>query len=134
MKPDNMPWLSPYLIVQDVEKSIEFYKSAFGFELTKAMKDDNDKITHAELKYHDAIIMIGLEGEFDGEEFKSPATTKHKQYSFLYLYVDEVDKFFDKAISLGATVINPPMDKAWGDRMCSMADIDDYRWSFGTAT
>ncbi len=39
-RPNNMPWLTPYLIVPDVEKTAAFYEKAFGFKLGTLMKDD----------------------------------------------------------------------------------------------
>ncbi len=40
-KPENTPSLIPYLIVQDADKSIEFYEKALGFKVRNTMKDEN---------------------------------------------------------------------------------------------
>jgi uncharacterized glyoxalase superfamily protein PhnB len=50
----------------------------------------------------------------------------------LYVYCDDVDKFFARATAAGAKVVAPPTDMFWGDRMCRISDPDGYEWSFAT--
>ena len=128
-KPEDMAWVNPYLIVKDVSKSIEFYEKAFGFETKLTIPGEDGKIIHAEVFHKNQIIMIG--GESEEQNAKSPKTLGGTPLS-LYLYVDDVDKFYDQAKAAGAVVKAELCDQFWGDRMCSFECPDDHSWTFAT--
>lgn len=133
-RPENMPWLSPYIMVKDCEKAIEFYKNAFGFETGgECMKNDEGKITHAQLRHRDGVFMIGQEDAWEGNA-KSPNTTGTPSPINLYVYVDDVDQHFNRAKEVGAKVSMELDDMFWGDRMCGFTDLDGYKWNFATFT
>ncbi len=50
----------------------------------------------------------------------------------IYMYVEDIDSVFNRAVSEGATVTMPLMDASWGDRQGSLADPLGYRWSPAT--
>ena len=127
----GMPWMTACMIARDLEKSIEFYKKAFGFEEKFVMRGPDGKPQHAELKYEDALIMLGPEG-FPGCSTKSPASSKVDNGMGLYLYCDDVDAFYLRAIKAGAEVLAVPQDAFWGDRTVRLRDIDGYNWHFAT--
>ena len=52
----------------------------------------------------------------------------------LYLYTDDVDAFFKRAVAAGAKVEKEPADQFWGDRTCCLIDPNGFLWSFGTHT
>lgn len=122
-------WVNPYLMSPDVEKTIKFYHEAFGFEIKKAVKNDAGEVYHAELAYHDALIMVGLEGQND-MPMRSPNTSVTPCPICLCVYVENVDKFFDHAVAKGAEIIFKPEDMFWGDRACCILDLDGYSWTF----
>ncbi len=62
---------------------------------------------------------------------KSPKTLGGSPAS-LYLYVENADKAFAKALKLGATVRMPVADWFWGDRCGSVIDPEGYQWSVAT--
>ncbi len=49
-KPANLPDMIPYLVVQNAENSVEFYRDAFGFGVMNEMRDDNNNLQHVEMK------------------------------------------------------------------------------------
>jgi len=128
-KPDGMSWINPYLIVKDVAKSIEFYEKAFGFETKLTIPGEDGSIIHAEIYHKNQIIMIGSESE--EQNAKSPKTLGGTPVS-LYLYVDDVNKFYDQAKAAGAVVKAEPSDQFWGDRMCAVECPDGHSWTFAT--
>lgn len=130
-KPKNASWASPYIIVTDVEKAYDFYEKVFGFEKVFAKAEEDGTITHAEMKYKDQMIMLGKAGAYDGKT-APPRTTGVESPINLYLYTENVDDFFEKAQSKGATVLGQPEDMFWGDRMCRLQDLDGYLWCFAT--
>lgn len=131
-KPKNYPDFLPYLIVVDAAKSLEFYKKAFGFREENLVRDENGKIAHAELSFGEALIMFAQEGAF-GSTKKAPVTQKIVDAPVtFYLYCENVDSLYSRATAAGAKVVSEPSDAFWGDRYCTLLDIDGYEWSFGS--
>ena len=128
-KPEGWPQLIPALTVADPRKSIEFYKKAFGFELEGQPMEMDGKIMHAELKLGQAKIMIG--GEGCGDQ-RAPKTTGVKPGLSLYIYVEDVDALYGRAMKAGAQDEAKPEDMFWGDRACRLTDPDGYSWWFAT--
>ena len=124
----GMPWLTPYLTVRDPKKSLAFYKRAFGFETQGVMKDKG-KIVHAGMSYKkQTVVMFSPEDAF-GPPSKAPKTLKVKPSEAHYLYVDDVDATYAKAIKAGAKSVEKPEDAFWGDRHAAVDDPDGYRWA-----
>lgn len=131
-KPDNFPGLIPYLTVQDAEKSIEFYEKAFGFKVGSDLgRDEQGKITHAEMSFNDVTIMFTPEGAY-GSPNKAPITSGAPACISLYVYCQDIDKLYKQAMSAGAQSLMEPNDAFWGDRVCQVSDPDGFQWMFAT--
>jgi uncharacterized glyoxalase superfamily protein PhnB len=132
-RPSTMPWLSPYLVVRDPARALEFYQKAFGFAQRSAHTGPDGKIQHAEMTYEDAVLMFGPEAECQGQPpTKAPATTGTPSPVGLYIYCPDVDALHARAVAAGAQSAQAPIDMFWGDRMCSLIDPDGHKWSFAT--
>jgi uncharacterized glyoxalase superfamily protein PhnB len=132
-RPSTMPWLTPYVVVKDPARSLEFYQKAFGFAQRSAHTGPDGKIQHAEMTYEDAVIMLGPEATCPGQPpTKAPATTGTPSPVSLYLYCPDVDALHARAVEAGAKSEYAPSDMFWGDRMCSVSDPDGHKWSFAT--
>lgn len=130
-KPLSAPWLSPYIIVNDVEAAVNFYQKAFDIAVKEIVADETGAAVHAELTYHDQLFMIGKQGAYKGETL-SPVNSGIDCPITLYVYCEDVDKFYHHAVANDALSMSPPEDTFWGDRMCRLADIDNYVWCFAT--
>ncbi len=56
-------FLSPYIMVADVDQAIHFYQSAFGFKLRDASEEHGKSegpSVHAEMTYEDQMLMLFL--------------------------------------------------------------------------
>ena len=127
-RPRGMPWLTPYLTVRDAKKSIAFYKKAFGFVSMGIMKDKG-KIMHVGMTYKkQTVLMFSPEGAM-GDKMRTPKTMKAMACEAHYLYVDDVDAAYTKAIKAGGKSVSKPEDMFWGDRHAAIYDIDGHRWS-----
>lgn len=130
-KPDNIADLIPYLVVTDIEKSMNLYDKAFGFKMTGAMKDDSGKIQHVEMQRGPISIMFCEEGAM-GMNTKAPITKDVEESISLYCYCEDVDALHKQAVEAGMESKMEPHDTFWEDRMCALVDHNGYRWSFGT--
>ena len=128
--PDGYHSVTPALIVNDGLKAIEYYKKVFGANQRACMMmPDGKKVAHAELEIGDSVIMMG--DEFLEMKYLSPTTIGGSPVS-LVLYVEDVDKTFNLAVSEGAKVLDPVADQFWGDRLGSIEDPFGHRWSIMT--
>jgi PhnB protein len=130
-KPDSMPSMVPYLTVVNAEKSIDFYRNAFGFELIDASRDDAANIQHAEMRYGEVVIMFCPEGAFSTIS-KAPVTQNIVMPISLYVYCPDIDALYEQALKHGAKSKMSPNNGFWGDRFCALTDLDGYEWSFAT--
>ncbi len=129
--PDGYHTLTPHLICRDAAKAIDFYKKAFGAEERMRMPDPSGRIMHAELSIGDSTFMLGEENPQCGNQ--SPLSLNGSPVS-LHIYVQDVDKSFDRAVKAGAKVKMPVMDMFWGDRYGQVSDPFGHSWSLATHT
>ena len=126
--PEGYNSVTPYLVVDDAERAIEFYRDAFGAE-EKFRLPMGERIGHAEMRIGDSMIMLADEfPEMDilGPQSRGGAT------SSLLLYTEDVDAMFARAVDAGATAERPPQDQFYGDRMGTLLDPFGHRWSIAT--
>lgn len=50
----------------------------------------------------------------------------------MFLYVEDVDTIFNKAVSAGSRVLDPVKDQFWGDRHGRLEDPFGHVWSIST--
>jgi PhnB protein len=127
--PKDYHSITPVLIVKNGDKAIEFYKNGFGVEERCRMKSPDGRVAHAELKLGDSVFM--LSDEYPEMKCHSPKTIGGSPVS-MYVYVDDVDSIFNKAISAGAKVLDPVKDQFWGDRHGRLEDPFGHLWSIAT--
>lgn len=130
-RPEGKSWIIPSIVVKDADAALDFYQRAFGFEKTFSMPGPDGRSMHAEMSYRNISIMFSPQGSF-GCPARTPATSGTPSPMGLYVYCDDVDAVFNRAVAAGAQVVMPPQNMFWGDRMCCVTDPDGHRWSFGT--
>ena len=127
--PDGYHTITPQLIVSDGVKAIEFYKQALGAEERgRFLTPDGKAVMHAELKIGNSILMLG--GEHP-PQCLSPKSRGGTSVS-LYIYVENADAAFDRAVKAGCTVKMPLSDQFWGDRYGQVEDPFGHQWSIAT--
>jgi PhnB protein len=127
--PDGYHSATPYLIVDDAARAIEFYKKAFGATELLRMPKPGGKIGHAEIKIGDSPIMLADESPEIGA--RGPRSFNGSPVSIL-LYVEDVDTTFSKAVDAGAKVQRPVTNQFYGDRMGGIEDPFGHVWHIAT--
>ena len=127
--PEGYHSITPALIVKNGDSAIEFYKKGFGAEERSRMKSPDGRVAHAELKLGDSVFM--LSDEYPEMKCHSPNSIGGSPVS-MYVYVEDVDSLFDKAVSAGAKVLDPVKDQFWGDRHGRLEDPFGHLWSIAT--
>jgi PhnB protein len=113
--PEGWHSITPRLIAQDPAALVEFLRRAFG--ATGELHAGRP----TELRIGDSIVMIS--GTFEG---RGPTD------AFLYLYVEDADGTYGRAIAAGAAPIEVPCDTPYGDRRATLRDPSGNVWQIAT--
>lgn len=128
--PDGYHSVTPIFVFKDTRKAIDFYKKAFGAKENYAMPTPDGKgIMHAEVRIGDCLVMMS--DEHPKEQCKSAESYGGSPINF-YLYVENVDAAFSRALEAGAVSQMPLQDMFWGDRVGSVKDPFGYSWMIAT--
>jgi PhnB protein len=127
--PEGYHTVTPYLIVKDAARAIEFYKQAFDARELVRMADPSGKIGHAEIQIGDSPIMLA--DEHPDMDARSPQTIGGSPVG-ICLYVENVDKLFKQAIAAGAKELRPVKDQFYGDRSGTLTDPFGHQWTVAT--
>lgn len=131
-KPKNTPQFLVYAVAADPEKSIEFYRDVFRFELIDSpAKNESGEIIHAEMRFGEMVFMFCKEGAW-GSAQKTPKSLSVSGPQTFYLYLSNVDDVYNHVQSFDVKIVNPIQDGFWGDRFFTVQDINGYEWSFAT--
>jgi PhnB protein len=121
---------TPYLTVDDCARAIDFYKKAFGAQEIMRMQGPGGKIGHAEIKIGDSVVMLSDEMGGGNRAPKSLGGTT----AAVFLYLEDVDTFYKRAVDAGAKADMPPADMFWGDRFGRLTDPFGHAWAMATHT
>jgi uncharacterized glyoxalase superfamily protein PhnB len=125
--PEGFHTLTPQLVLDDAAQTIDWYTKALGAQEVSRSVGPDGKIMHAELKIGDSRFMVNdaMMGTRGPKALGgSPAS--------LWLYVQDSDALFNKAVAAGAKVQMPLADQFWGDRGGAVADPAGYTWWIAT--
>ena len=123
--PEGYHTVTPGLTIDGCAEAIELYKKALGAEERHRMAapGPGGKIMHAEIKVGDSIIMLND---------VMPEMGALPSKSSFYLYVNDCDAAYKRAIDAGFKSIVPPSDMFWGDRYGGAEDKWGNKWGFST--
>jgi PhnB protein len=128
--PEGFSSITPVFVCKDSRKAIDFYKQAFGAQELLVMPGPNGNgVMHAQLKIGNSIIMLG--DEVPQMSCKSVETLGGSPVN-IYLYVENVDQAFRRALEAGAQSLEAVEDQFWGDRVGTVQDLFGYRWTLAT--
>jgi len=112
--PEGWHSVTPRLVVHDAARLVEFLKQAF--DATGDFRTDRPSV----IKIGDSLVMVSSVGPRDA----MPA--------FLYLYVDDVDTTYQRALEAGAVSLEDPTDVPYGDRRGMVQDPYGNVWQIAT--
>ena len=129
--PEGYHTVTPHLILDHAAQAIDWYKKALGAEEVARAVGPDGKIMHAEIRIGDSLIM--LNDAMGGG--KGPRAIGGSPAS-LWIYVEDCDALFKRAVAAGAQVASGPMgqmaDQFWGDRSGTFTDPHGYTWTIAT--
>jgi len=96
--------ITPRIVVSDVRGQVAFLRAVF--DATGEVVEGRP----VELCIGDSLVMV------------SPTAERDAFPAFLYIYVDDADATFDRAVAEGASVLEAPLDTPYGDRRAMVRD------------
>ena len=121
--------VTPYLVVQGATELIEFLKQAFDAQETERMQMPDGTIAHAEVRIGDSVVMMADQPGTDGS-----AHGFGPMPAMIYLYVNDADDAYKRALQAGATSLQEPTDQFYGDRRAGLSDKFGNVWYIATHT
>lgn len=117
--------ITPYLVVHEAPRLIDFVKQAFGAEELYRGGPGSQGGLHAEVRIGDSRMMIG--GGGPGLPWRgTPLPTA------LHVYVKDADAMYQRALEAGAESVEKPIDQPYGDREAGVKDAFGNYWWIAT--
>ncbi|PJJ74803.1 putative glyoxalase superfamily protein PhnB [Thermoflavifilum aggregans] len=121
-KPKGMNIVNPYLIVENVQELINFTEQVFNAKLRYKLYRPNGQIMHAEILIGDSIVMAG-------EPMKDFGIFPCS----LFLYIEDCDSVYTKALNYGCTsIMEPTTMRHAGERYGGVMDKNGNIWWIAT--
>jgi uncharacterized glyoxalase superfamily protein PhnB len=121
-RPEGYHTVTPFLHVSGARKFIAFLGDAFGGTTAHITDMPDREVAHAAVRIGDSLIELG---EAHGESQPMPAA--------IHLFVADVDAVYERALRAGATSVEPPADKPYGERGAWVIDPFENQWFIATA-
>jgi PhnB protein len=124
--PDHLGSVTPSLTVSPCAEAIEFYEKAFGAEeIEPRMTGPDGAVAHAEIRIGDSVIMLG--DEWPDGPTQSPKTLDGSSAA-LFIYTDDVDALWSRAIAAGCEEVFPLEMQFYGDKGGRVRDPYGHTW------
>jgi uncharacterized glyoxalase superfamily protein PhnB len=112
--PEGWHTVTPRIVAREAKKLVEFLERVFG--ASGQYREDRP----SEVRIGDSVIMVSEAGA------RSPMT------AFLYVYVDDTDRTYRRALDAGAHSLEAPSATPYGDGRCMVEDKWGNTWQIAT--
>ena len=112
--PEGWHSITPRIVVHDPAALVEFLRQAFG--ATGEFRTDRPSV----INIGDSLVMVSSVGP------------RHAMPAFLYLYVEDSDATYERALEAGAISLEAPSDVPYGDRRGMVEDPCGNVWQIAT--
>jgi PhnB protein len=120
--PAGLGTVTPYLHPRGTPELIAFMKQAFAAEEMAIHRGPEGSIVHAKIRVGGSVVEMG---EAHGEWGPMP--------TMFYVYVDDVDAWYRRALAAGATSMEAPALQPYGERRAAVRDAFDNQWYLAAA-
>lgn len=116
-KPEAYNSVSPYLVVDGAQATIDFLVAVFGAQPLRMVPGEDGKLKHGEVRIDDTVVMVAdaIEGW--------PAIPAH-----VHIYVANVDACYARALKAGANPVQEPVQKDDTDKRGGVRDAGGTTW------
>jgi uncharacterized glyoxalase superfamily protein PhnB len=119
--PEGYRTVTPYLIVKDADKLLQFVKAAFGATVKEEHRLPDGSVMHADVMIGDSHVMMGQANE----KWRAMPGS-------IMLYVPDADATYQAALRAGGRSIQDMTDHFYGDRSGGVEDPSGVTWWIST--
>lgn len=124
---DVRPQLASAVCYVDPKSALRWLEQAFGFEVAMLIEDDQGNLAHSEMRFGDAVVMIGNEWSAD---HKSPRSIGGKNTQTVHIQITtDIDAHCERARAAGAEIMMEPETQFYGDRTYRCRDPEGHIWT-----
>jgi uncharacterized glyoxalase superfamily protein PhnB len=121
---EGPPAFTPELRYRDGERALRFLSSAFGLESGLVVRDDRDRLAHAELWFDSSAVFVAAGPQPEGVWGGRTQCTQ--------VLVSDPDAHCARARGAGAPIVVEPHDTGYGARAYVALDPEGFLWGFST--
>ena len=127
--PNHRSTFGPALAYKDPEAALRWLESAFGFEISMVIRNDDGSIGHSEMAFGNGYLMVA--GEWM-EQIKAPGSLGGANTQTVHVQlIEDVDAHCERARLAGARILMEPETQFYGDRTYRALDLEGHMWTFG---
>jgi PhnB protein len=115
--PAGLGTVTPFLHPRGADRLVAFLEQAFSAEAIMVERAPDETIKHATMRVGGSVVEMG---EAHGPWQPMPA--------MFYLYVDDVDAAYRRALAAGAASMDEPAVQPYGERRAAVRDAFDNQW------
>jgi len=115
--PEGLGTVTPYLHPRGAPQLIEFLKQAFAAEEMFVHRGPEGVILHAKIRVGGSVVEMG-----EAHDEWGPMPT------MFYVYVDDVEAWYRRALAAGAASTEPPALQPYGERRAAVRDAFGNQW------
>ncbi len=115
--PEGFSSITPYLMVESVEKQVDFLTRVFDVKFREPLRTPDGSIIHVVGMLYEVAIIIGK---------TRPGLPQER--SINYVFTEDVDKVYQRAINYGAKSLMKPVNQFYGFRECGVVDEQKNQW------
>ena len=119
--------ISPSLTVNDIERSIRFYRDGLGFSTGEEWKD-GDKLVGVMLQSDQVMLMLGQDDFAKGRD-----RAKGLGVRLYFQVAGDIDALAERATAAGLKLDSGPADLGWGPTGFTLTDPDGYKLTIAGA-
>ena len=135
-QPQTRPQSMAFMYISNAERASDYYRTAFGGVELMREAEPSGLVSHVQLQIGDLRVMLSdVHSQHLAEQGESRGRSPEEfggSPVHLYLYVDDVDAAFKRAIAGGGEIVEEVSDKPWGDRMGGVKDPFGHVWNIAT--
>ena len=119
--PPGFTTVFPYIFATDARNYLTFLVQGLGGETLHVLASPDGTVRNAHVRFGDTTIMVS-----EARDGFQPSRGTY------YLYVEDADALYSRALTAGATSEQEPKDEFWGDRTAMVKDPFGNTWSVAT--
>ena len=124
---DPRPSLTAVVCYRDPKAALAWLEAAFGFEVSMLIEDAEGNLAHSEMRFGNAVVMVGNEWTAD---HKSPKSIGGKNTQTVHIQIaTDVDAHCGRARAAGAEILVEPATQFYGDRTYRCRDPEGHIWT-----